>query len=345
MTHVENEIEWDNLIRRIRAGRCLPIINYHATSDFFLEHTAIVKAWAEDVGYPLADRSNLTRVAQFVSVDKGDDLTAKELYLDFLKKSLLDRYSKESLLDKYKKTLAAEPGHFLKTLAAELPDLSFSEVVSRLGFPNFEEVPADPLRILAELSLPIYLTTNYSKLLEEALKSTNDFKEPQTEICYWREGLEHEVRSVFEKDANYWPDKNKPLVYHLHGLDTCPYSLVLTEDDHLDFLIKVSEDPDIIPKPVNQALGDWVVLLLGYQLHNWDFRTVFKGLIASKRNSRGSPFNLSIQLNPEAEGINITEARAYLNRYFDQVNFTVYWGDAQSFTQELWARWTAFHDR
>ncbi|MBI1879104.1 MAG: SIR2 family protein [Chloroflexi bacterium] len=344
MTIRENdEIKWNNLITHIRTRRCLPIINYDASSAIHFEHAAIVKAWAEDVGFPLTDRSNLTSIAQFVSVTNGGDLAAKVLYLDFLKKSLLDRYSKESLLDKDQKTLSAEPEYFLKTLAAELPDLSLSEVLSRLGFLDFEDVPTDdPLRILAELPLKIYLTTNYSTILEKAIEAAS--KEPHTEICHWRESLELDVKSVFE-NSSYWPDENKPLVYHVHGLDAYPHSLVLTEDDHLDFLIKVSADPKVIPIPVNEALGDWAVLLLGYQLHNWDFRTVFKGLVASKRNSRGSPFNVSIQLDPEAEGINISEARAYLKQYFGQVNFTVYWGDAQSFTQELQARWTAFHDR
>jgi hypothetical protein len=195
----------------------------------------------------------------------------------------------------------------------------------------------NPLRILAELPLPIYLTTNYATFMEDALKAAG--KEPCTEICYWRDELREDIPSVFEEDPDYEPSVEKPLVYHIHGLDTQPSSLVLAEDDYLDFLVKVSQDPEAVPTRVSQALADSSLLLLGYQLQGWDFRSVFRGLITTKRSSRRL-LSLSIQIMPDSEGVkDLASAQEYLERYFDEANFEIYWGDARGFMQALWEQW------
>jgi hypothetical protein len=322
------EIDWKTIIRRIKAGKCTPIISYQVSSHHFTDQKAVVEAWADETGYPMMDRDNLARVAQFSSTTSRDALVAKEEYLDFLKQRLLNQAKDEQTV---------EQSAFLDTLADELFDLTFSEVANRLGHPHYADELENPLRILAELPLPIYLTTNYATYLENALKAAN--KEPRTEICYWYEDLEDDVCSVFEQDPDYQPSVEEPLVFHLHGLDACPSSLVLTEDDYLDFLVKVSLDPEAVPKRVAQALADSSLLLLGYQLYDWDFRVIFRGLIATKRASRRL-LSMSIQLTPDQVGIrDFEEAQNYLEQYFDQANFDIYWGDTQSFTRELWEHW------
>jgi hypothetical protein len=322
------EIDWKTIIRRIKGGKCTPIISYQVSSHHFTNQKAVVEAWADEIGYPMMDRDNLARVAQFSSTTSRDALVAKEEFLDFLKQRLLNQARDEQTSDQ---------SAFLDTLADELFDLTFSEVANRLGHPHYEDELENPLRILAELPLPIYLTTNYATYLENALKAAN--KEPRTEICYWYEALEEDVCSVFEQDPDYQPSVEEPLVFHLHGLDACPSSLVLTEDDYLDFLVKVSLDPEAVPKRVAQALADSSLLLLGYQLYDWDFRVIFRGLIATKRASRRL-LSMSIQLTPEQVGIrDFEEAQNYLEQYFDKANFDIYWGDTQSFTRELWEQW------
>jgi hypothetical protein len=329
MTELRNEVDWKTIIRRIKTGKCTPLISYQVTSHHFSDNQAVVRAWADRIGYPLADRENLARVAQYAGLIGRDRLSAKEEYLDFLKQRLLNKARSEIQPD--------QTIFFLKTLGDELLDLNFSEVAARLGYPKYENELDNPLRVLAELPLPIYLTTNFATYMEDALKATG--KEPVTEVCYWRNDLRDDVPSVFEEDPDYEPSVGKPLVYHLHGLDTHPSSLVLAEDDYLDFLVKVSQDVDAIPTRVSQALADSSLLLLGYQLQGWDFRAVFRGLITTKRSSRRL-LSLSIQLMPDLEGVaNLKSAREYLERYFDDANFEIYWGDAQSFLQELWEQW------
>ena len=90
---------------------------------------------------------------------------------------------------------------------------------------------------------------------------------------------------------------------------------------------------------VTQALVDSSLMLLGYQLQAWDFRVVFRGLVTSKRASRRL-MSVSIQLTPEQQAMkDVAEARQYLERYFKNFNFEIYWGDTQTFIQELWEQW------
>jgi hypothetical protein len=328
MAEQTNDLDWKTIIRRIKAGKCTPIISHQVSGHHFSDQKSVVKAWADEVGYPLADHDDLTRVSQYASVTSRDVLSAKEDFLDFLKQRLLAQARDEQ---------PEEQSAFLDTLEDELMDLTFSEVASRLGYPSYENELDNPLRVLAELPLPIYLTTNFATFMEDALKAAG--KEPRTEICYWHEDLEGDVPSVFEEDPDYQPSVEMPLVYHIHGLDVSPSSLVLTEDDYLDFLVKVSQDPDAIPSRVAQALADSSLLLLGYRLQGWDFRVIFRGAITTRRSSRRL-LSLSIQLVPDEEGVkNLEEAQEYLRRYFDNANFEIYWGDAQSFMQELWEQW------
>jgi hypothetical protein len=310
MIEVRNEVDWQVLINRIKDDSCMPIISYHVSNNLMSDHESVIEKWAESVGYRLTDRRNLTRIAQYVNVTRRDEFAAQVKYLDYLKKYLLDQA---------KSTTSVDLRFFLDLLEDELSELPFSRVARRLDYPNFADEPDDSLRILAGFPFSIYLTTNYSTFMEEALRTEG--REPRTEMSYWREDLKDKVPSVFETDPNYRPSVDEPLVYHLYGLDTYAPSLVLTEDNYLDFLVKVSHVPEVIDK-VRTALASKSLLLLGYQLDGWDFRVLFRGLITSKNDPRRS-LCLSIQVKPDEEGI-----IDYLLEYFKDAHFEIYWGDA-----------------
>ncbi len=331
MARNEEEIKWRTIVRRINEGECTPIISYRVGQRHFSDNEVVVRAWADELGYPLVNRHNLAGVAQYASHVGCDPLSAKEEYLDFLKQHLLNRARAEPESDQ-EVTL-----DILVELEAELPDLSYSEVAARLGYPHYEHKRDNPLCLLAELPLPIYLTTSFASSLEEALRAAG--KAPRPDLCCWHQTTEPEARSVFEQDPDYRPSVKEPLVFHLHGLDTDPASLVLSENDYLDFLVRVSRDPEAIPRRVTRALADSSLLLIGYRLEDWDFRVLFRGLIGSRRRSRQT-LSLSIQLDPDPRGVvNQDEARRFLECYFGSDRFDIFWGSAQEFMQELWARW------
>ena len=77
--------------------------------------------------------------------------------------------------------------------------------------PNFN-APDEPHGVLAELPLPIYITTNYDEFMLQALKSRN--KDPKRELCKWNKYIKKQP-SVF--DSGFRPTAANPVVFHLHG--------------------------------------------------------------------------------------------------------------------------------
>ena len=306
------------IIERIKAGKVVPLLSNVISNNLVLGgHDALVEAYATYIDYPLDDRTNLPQMAQFTGVtDESvtDPRVVKEDYINFIKNRLFDIAETEGLSE-----------DVLAELEEEFDDVIFSEFSERLGYPRFDQKRVRPLLFLAEFPLPIYLTTSYHNFIEVALRQAG--KKPRTEICRWHKGLES-IPSAFDDD--YQPTVEEPLVYHLHGFDKHPASLVLTEDDYMEFLVAISQNvgrgADPIPRRVRQAMADSSLVLLGYNLRNWDFRVLFWGLIKPRPLQQTS---VSIQLVPsEIE-------RNYLQKYLDEFEFKVYWGDIQDYIEEL----------
>jgi hypothetical protein len=217
------------------------------------------------------------------------------------------------------------------------------EIVSRFQTvvpPDFD-APGEPHGVLAELPLPIYITTNYDDFMTRALRSRH--RNPRRELCRWN-SLVQDWPSVFDPGSGAEVSVANPVVFHLHGHDEVPESLVLTEDDYLDFLVNVSKDPQIIPRRIEKALASTALLFIGYRLADSDFRVLFRGLIGSLERSLGR-IRVAVQLAPEPppiEGITQDQMLTYLEEYFDRDDVRVYWGDACDFVQELQERWEAF---
>ncbi len=324
----KNRTDWRTLIRRIKSGKFVPIISDRI---YFPGPNSLIQDWADEITYPYPVSKNTTipQLAQFLSATSRDDLTAKEDFLDF---------SKKYMLDTVREGATAEQENILDILEDEIYDITFSQACARVGFPKYEDDFENPLRILAELPISIYITTSYYDFLEDALRQAG--KKPYSEVCYWYDELD-DIPSIFEDEPDYDPSPETPLVYHLHGTDEHPSSLVLTEDDYLDFLVKVSEDIEAIPRRVAQTLVDSSLLLTGFRLEDWNFKVIFRGLIKTKRASRRR-LSVSIQFDPEKisiENVDVRDVQDYVERYFSKANFDIYWGDTLAFLQELWENW------
>lgn len=311
---------WQQTItERIKAGKVVPLLSNVVSNDLVLGgNDALVEAYARYVAYPLENNTNLPHMTQFTGVTDesvSDPRAVKEDYINFIKNRLFDLAESEGA-----------PAEVLAELEEEFDDVTFSEFSERLGYPRFNQDQVKSLLMLAEFPLPIYLTTSYHNFMEVALRQAG--KTPRTEICRWHKGLES-VPSVFDDD--YQPTAKEPLVYHLHGFDKHPASLVLTEDDYMEFLVAISQNvgrgADPIPLRVRQSMADSSLVLLGYNLRNWDFRALFWGLIKPRPLQQTS---VSIQLVPsEVE-------RNYLQKYLGEFEFKVYWGDIYDYLQELY---------
>lgn len=288
----------------------------------------LAELWADKIGYPLNDRHSLARVAQYNLVKSADMEQAKRSYLHFLKTALLQV------------TAVADPSSasIVQALRSQVNEREFSDLVSELDLPGDADPDDDPLRLLARLNLPIYVTTSYYDFLERAIAAEG--RRAKTQICGDLTHLQPEHRL----DRDFEPTPETPVVYHLHGLESYPSSLVLSEDDYLKFLVRVTQpvDPEkpVIPLYLNEKLAESTLLLLGYRLSDWDFRATFRGLITAKDAPRRF-YSLAIQLSPKDQGdvANIAEAQNYLTEYFKSANFQVRWDTSEGFVRRLWREW------
>jgi hypothetical protein len=222
-----------------------------------------------------------------------------------------------------------------------MPKRKFLDRLSREKKPDFSRPDdrLDCLRILAELPLPVYLTTNYDDLMGEALRHAEPKKIPRRDICRWHKGLKS-LPSVF--NSKYTPDFANPIVFHLHGSDEDERSLVLTEDDYLDFLVNISRNQKLLPPRIQEALTNSTLLFIGYRLRDINFRVIYRGLVESMDGSQRR-LSITVQMTPPDNHVGDSEkAEKFLTNYFGGLKVKVYWGTASQFARELRNRWRAY---
>lgn len=208
--------------------------------------------------------------------------------------------------------------------------------------PDFT-APDEPHCVLADLPLPIYMTTNYDDFMVQALKNRD--KDPKREMCRWNQ-LVKDRPCIFESEPGFRPTVANPVVFHLHGHNEVVESLVLTEDDYLDFLVNISSDRASLPPRIQEALTGASLLFIGYRLADWTFRVLFRGLVMSTEPSLRR-ISVTVQLPPvpsDAPESTRQRVQNYLDKYFDRIDVRVYWGTARKFAAELRRRWEEFSD-
>jgi hypothetical protein len=208
--------------------------------------------------------------------------------------------------------------------------------LKKVSSPSSSDGDGDhPHAALAALPLPIYMTTNYDDFMYQALKQAG--KRPERELCRWNNHprLEAETRVL---DGHFIPTPAEPVVFHLHGHLDVVESLVLTEDDYLDFVVAASQDPRmLLPHEIHLAIASTSLIFVGYSLADWDFRVLHRGILA--RVARGQR-RLSVTVQLERDD---RKQREYLKKYFSALlEVKVFWGNAAEFAQELRRRWEQY---
>jgi hypothetical protein len=328
---------WPVFLDNLLNEQCTPILGPGLTESMFGSRRQIARRWAETYSFPMADhhRENLPQVAQYVAIAHQPIKPINDL-LTYLWHAIVARYGAELGYSAEKDHPPKNPMHLGPAL---------SELISAIGKQRRDQDPTEPHRVLAELRLPIYITTNLSNLLSDAL--TDAGREPCVEYCRWKSDLE-QLPIIYDSDPDYRPSVEKPLVFHLFGRLQEPRSLVLTEDDYFDYLIGITkankEDPTGkckgTPGPVKTALVHSSLLFLGFHLEDWNFRILFRSIL-NQEGSGGLEYfkHLAVQLDPEEGRIRDPErARSYLKEYFHKhkpIDTSIYWGSSEDFLREL----------
>ncbi|MEO6810137.1 MAG: SIR2 family protein [Isosphaeraceae bacterium] len=214
----------------------------------------------------------------------------------------------------------------------------------------------DVHRCLAALPFPLYVCTHYFNFMTEALRERK--KDPRREFCRWHQDEAMKLAlgpTLMEQEPEYKPSPANPLVFHLFGLLEQPASMVLTEDDYLDFLVKTAfdstthssgqVDEPAIPLAVDRAMTNPSLLFLGYRLDDLEFRVLLRKLICSRqiRNSMHITVQM-VAVDDSTDAEQVHQLQDFVNKYLKYISFGVsaYPGTLNDFTTELHQRWEDF---
>ena len=319
--------KWPAIRESLRNGECTPIIGPDMTEGLFGRRADIAWRLANDYHFPLNphDREGLPRVAQWLTIDQGRKFVYSQL-IRMLYKGIQARHDTPpkgfEQIDPNEK-----PIHELLVLLDELITTAWHQ--------RKEHIAAEPHLVLAEQPISVFITTDASNLLETALRAAG--KKPISLVCPWKQSIIASPELwTLDQEINH----QQPLVYHLFGNLRSSDTLVLTEDDFFDFLIGVTRNSDLIAGVVRASLVGSALMLLGFQMDDWHFRTFFRFVMNLGGRAGMEDFShLAVQVSPgEDRIIDPRRARQFLETYFirnDKVPISIYWGNAEDFTKEL----------
>jgi hypothetical protein len=297
-----------------------PILGTGLTDSLVGGRRLLARAFAEEFDYPMSldERDDLPQVAQFVHVKAGD-LTLRDSLRQHIEKQLRERL-----------------GDRVGPDATELDQLFEAAWAAR------DTAAADPHEMLAGMPCSIYVTAHPSQLLEHALRAAG--KDPVTDVCKWRldDAAYDWPPSPFDTTdgTSFRPSVEQPLVFHVFGLFAWRDTLVITEDDYFKFLIGVTSQRDTrVPAVVRSALADSALLLLGFRVDDWDFRTLWQALVSQEGNVRLRRYkHIAAQVDPAGTAVSATAAREYLTEYFGREStpsLDLFWGSVDDFSSAV----------
>ena len=168
-----------------------------------------------------------------------------------------------------------DPGNLQRVgLAYEIDDSREGLVDEIVTAVSVGKTPSPMLRALARMSFPIVITTNYDHLFEQALREAG--KEPR--ISVYKPNLD--ASAPEETTEHLDPTPDSPVVYKLHGDIDERGSLVVTDEDYIQFVLRMSDKKpyDPIPESLKVPLTTQKTLFIGYSLLDYNLRLLLKTL-------------------------------------------------------------------
>ncbi|HYI09893.1 MAG TPA: SIR2 family protein [Thermoanaerobaculia bacterium] len=134
--------------------------------------------------------------------------------------------------------------------------------------------PSPVLRALAELGFPFIATTNYDQLMEEALRE----KRRAVSISIYNKSSSATTSDYVGKEID--PTAAEPFLLKIHGDINMPESMVITDEDYIDFVLRMSDKEPFNPVPMSfkHPFAKYPTLFIGYSLLDYNLRLLFKTL-------------------------------------------------------------------
>jgi hypothetical protein len=396
----------DDVANAIYDKRCTPIVGNKLILDGLFRQRPLGPAWVEcehshlddPIDYPFATCDDLVSIAQYYAVKMGASVNAKRRYLQFLKSEYFKVHQSEydngrtfvppavlSALPKnttFTQMVADSARHPTFTPEERLQPTTDHALrnptvdAATPAMPTDDSWRNDPLAILAELPIEVFVTTSHHSLLEQALRAAGKY--PAADVYQWMEGetiLAPEGYSPVRVDrtqsqppqpvewGDFKPSEKTPLVCHLFGVDSFSNSLVLTEDDHIEFMLRANQFSmksgdqvarttggdikgyqapvtDWLQGHVRAALATGLLLLVGYEIDGWDLRALLRGLILRVRSQAvgNREISVAVQMTP-CNSARVRDEKLYqdyLEEYFGGLfSFKIFWQPAESFLIDL----------
>jgi hypothetical protein len=171
-----------------------------------------------------------------------------------------------------------------------------------------ESTPSKLLETIASVeTLKLIVTTNYDRLMESALEKVH---RPYERYVQPNDRVKGSAQRVVHDRLNQALRDTKLILYKIHGTfpdaspakgdeslqapaeqgaeegggeaDTTapkPSRIIITEDDYIKLLTFIGIRDEGVPTLIWDRMVDSTLLFLGYSLEDWDFRTIYKGLI------------------------------------------------------------------
>ncbi|MBI4904281.1 MAG: CHAT domain-containing protein [Acidobacteria bacterium] len=332
--------------------RCTPIIGPGALEMLSGSLQELAETLAEKYGYPMASysREEIPTVTQYISVNQDQPIYAKKEFVKFLVGDLARRYPSDAMskLDPTQLSNAAK-------------------ILREAGRQFRRQNPQDPHRLLATRPFPIYVTVMPDDSMEEALKEAG--RDPRSDFSRWNTDPIFDLLNykkyptIFDREPNYTPSIEQPLVYHLFGLLDPPgpmdgfapdpasigkepretagcASIVVTEDDFFQYMLSIlskTGTKEETPLVVRAALAANSLLFFGFRLEDWSFRVLLRSIFtpagaAARQVGANSYPSIGAQVQPdESRNALPTRAASYYRDYFQRCKISTFWGSVGEF--------------
>jgi hypothetical protein len=192
--------------------------------------------------------------------------------------------------------------------------------------------PSPVLHALAELRFPLVITTNYDNLYERAIDAVNKKRAVEAARAAGgpvdEQAIEAATKGLYDLSI-YNRDKNvethdcerqlnpeRPYILKIHGDISDPSSIVITDEDYIHFIMRMSDTEPHNPIGPNLAthLSENHILFIGYRLTDYNLRLLFKTL-RWKKDVSVKPVSIAIDLNPDYLIKSIWESDKYAFRF------------------------------
>jgi hypothetical protein len=315
---------WPSLIWNLQSENCVAILGPELSERVLGTRREIARRWVDELKVPLImrDQDDLAQVAQYLAVVLGADKPSNML-VTHIRRELRRRYAGDN---------------------PELAQASIARLLTVVSAQLRASDPLDPHWILANLPIQVYITASPGSLLTEALRAAG--RDPTIVAAPWNSS-----RVGKPLPPRYRPSVESPLVYHALGHFDDPSSLVITEDNFIQYLIGVTTRHAEIPARINRAIAEGALLFLGFSPEDWAFRVLFSTIMSQEGQAAINRQNhVAVQVSPDERRPESEQSvRRYLETYLThrvfQGRFSVYWGRAADFLGELLDQWPELKEK